>query len=52
MSLQNNTCTLMRYNVSVICLIYCFLGPVERKVNSAVHQLVIFSTVVKMLEKL
>ena len=28
------------------------LGPVVRKVNSAIHRIVIFSTVVKMLEKL
>ena len=29
-----------------------FLGPVVRKVDSAIHRIVIFSTVVKMLVKL
>ena len=28
------------------------VGPVVRKVDSAIHRIVIFSTVVKMLEKL
>ena len=28
------------------------LGPVARKVDSAIHRIVIFSIVVKMLEKL
>ncbi len=28
------------------------LGPVVRKVDSAIHRIVIFSTVVKMREKL
>ena len=29
-----------------------YQGPVVRKVDSAIHRIVIFSTVVKMLEKL
>ncbi len=32
--------------------IFVVLGPVVRKMNSAIHWIVIFSTVVKMLEKL
>ena len=31
---------------------YIVLGPVVRKVDSVIHRIVIFSTVVKMLEKL
>ena len=30
----------------------CNQGPVVRKVDSAIHRIVIFSTVVKMLQKL
>ena len=42
----------IRYEISCDKFGETYLGPVVRKVDSAIHRIVIFSTVVKLREKL